>query len=41
MFVGNAVNKDAVDNVINKAYRVIWMCRSMFGKTWELKPKVV
>jgi hypothetical protein len=41
MFVGNAVNEDAVDNVINKAYRAIWMCRRMFGKTWELKPKVV
>jgi hypothetical protein len=33
--------KKQMGNVINKAYRVIWMCRRMFGKTWELKPKVV
>jgi hypothetical protein len=30
-----------LDNVINKVYSVFWMCRSMFERTWGLKPKVV
>jgi hypothetical protein len=30
-----------LDNVTNKAYRAFWMCRSMFGKTWALRPLVV
>jgi hypothetical protein len=30
-----------LDNVLNKAYRPFWMCRSTFGKTWGVKPRVV
>jgi hypothetical protein len=26
---------------INKAYKAFWTCRSMFRKTWRLKPKVI
>jgi hypothetical protein len=29
-----------LNNVPNKAYRTLWTCRSMFEKTWELKPRV-
>jgi hypothetical protein len=33
--------KKQLDNAINKAYRAFWTCRSTFGKTWGLKPRVV
>jgi hypothetical protein len=33
--------KKQLDKVIDKAYKVFWTCRATFGKTWELKPKVV
>jgi hypothetical protein len=33
--------KKQLDNVINKAYKIFWMCRSTFGEIWGLKPKVV
>jgi hypothetical protein len=33
--------KKQLDNVINKAYRAFWTCRSMLGKPWGLKPRVV
>jgi hypothetical protein len=33
--------KKRLDKVTDKAYKVFWTCRGTFGKTWELKPKVV
>jgi hypothetical protein len=33
--------KKQLDKVISKAYMVLRMCRSMFGKTLELKTRVV
>jgi hypothetical protein len=33
--------KKQLDKVIDKAYKAFWTCRGTFGKTWELKPKVV
>jgi hypothetical protein len=33
--------KKQIDIAINKAYRAFWTCRSMPGKTWQLKPRVV
>jgi hypothetical protein len=35
------IGKSAFRNVINKAYRAFWTCKSTFGKTWGLKPKVL
>jgi hypothetical protein len=26
---------------MNKAYRAFWTCNGTFGKTWDLKPRVV
>jgi hypothetical protein len=33
--------KKHLDKVISKAYKAFWTCRSTFGKTWGLKPKVI
>jgi hypothetical protein len=33
--------KKQLDKVIAMAYKVFWICRGTFGKTWGLKPKVV
>jgi hypothetical protein len=33
--------KMQLDKVISKAYKAFWTCRSTFGKTWRLKPKVI
>jgi hypothetical protein len=33
--------KTQLGNVINKAYRAFWTCKGTFGKTWDLKLKVL
>jgi hypothetical protein len=33
--------KGQLDKFINKAYKAFWTCRSMFGKTWGLRPHIM
>jgi hypothetical protein len=46
MYLGLTLDKGLTwkkqwDKVMNKEFRAFWTCRSTFGKTWRLRPKVL